>query len=104
VTTVRTSPTAKKPARARTSRKARRWIRFVVLPLALLFVIACGITSYYYVTFSKMIDARLHGEMQRTDPRVFARPFVVRRGQRMTMPQMIDRLNDLGYAQRPKAE
>jgi penicillin-binding protein 1B len=82
----------------------RRWILYGCLPLSLLLVIASGVTSYYYVTFSKMIDARLRGEMERNDPRVFARPFVVRRGQRVTLPQMVDRLNDLGYTQRPKAE
>jgi len=69
-----------------------------------LLVAACAVTGYYYVTFSRMIDARLRGEMERTVPRVFGRPFVVRRGQRVTLPQMVDRLNDLGYAQRPKAE
>ncbi|HEY7055586.1 MAG TPA: PBP1A family penicillin-binding protein, partial [Vicinamibacterales bacterium] len=60
--------------------------------------------GYYYVTFSHMIDARLNGEMQRTDPRVFARPFVVRRGQRLTEAQLIDRLNELGYAHRDRAD
>src|SRR4029453_9175496 len=49
-------------------------------------------------------DARMHGEFQRADPRVFARPFSVRRGQRITLLQTIDRLNELGYAQRPRAQ
>src|SRR5262249_55901628 len=48
--------------------------------------------------------ARMHGEFERTDPRIFGRPFVVRRGQRVTMTQMIERLNDLGYAQRSPVE
>jgi len=106
VSTVRTSSAAKKPARARPAgtRARRRWILYVFLPLSVLLVIACGVTSYYYVTFSRMIDARLHGEMERSDPRVFARPLVVRRGQRLTLQQVVDRLNDLGYAQRPRAE
>jgi penicillin-binding protein 1B len=106
VTTVRSpASTTKKPLRPRRASKARRrWIVYVCLPLSVLVMLACGITSYYYVTFSRMIDARLAGEMERSDPRVFARPFVVRRGQRVTLAQMVDRLNDLGYAQRPKAE
>ena len=49
-----------------------------------------------------MIDARLHGEMQRADPRVFARPFQLRRGQALTPTQIVDRLNDLGYSHRPE--
>jgi penicillin-binding protein 1B len=51
-----------------------------------------------------MIDARLHGEMQRTDPRVFARAFQLRRGQSLTPTQIIDRLNDLGYSHRARTE
>jgi penicillin-binding protein 1B len=60
--------------------------------------------SYYYVVFKKMIDARLSGEMVRTDPRIFGRPFEVKRGQSLTPAQLVDRLNDLGYAHRSKAE
>jgi penicillin-binding protein 1B len=59
-----------------------------------------GVVGYYYVVFSRLIDARIHGEMQRVDPRVFARPFEVRRGQSVTPRQLVDRLNELGYAHR----
>jgi penicillin-binding protein 1B len=72
----------------------------VGIPL-ILFSIVVG---YYYVVFSRMIDARMHGEFLRTEPRIFARPLTVRRGQRVTLQQMIDRLNDLGYAQRSPVE
>jgi penicillin-binding protein 1B len=61
-------------------------------------------TAYYWVVFSRMIDARMSGEMTRTDPRVFARPFELHRGQSLTERQLIDRLNDLGYAHRPRTE
>ena len=40
----------------------------------------------------------------RTLPRVFARPFELRRGQWLSAEQIVDRLNDLGYAERAKAE
>ena len=60
--------------------------------------------GYYYVLFSRMIDARIHGEMQRVDPRVFARPFELHRGQSLTAHQLVDRLNDLGYANRPRPQ
>src|SRR5262245_56875191 len=59
---------------------------------------------YYYISFSRLIDARLHGERDTVFPRVYARPLELRRGQSLTPPQLIDRLNDLSYAQRPKAE
>ena len=37
-------------------------------------------------------------------PRVFARPLELRRGQSMTERQLVDRLNDLGYTQRARAD
>ena len=72
----------------------------VVLPL-LASSLALG---YYYATFSRLIDARLRGEREHTEPRVYARPFELRRGQAMTRRELVDRLNDLGYAERPRVE
>ena len=60
--------------------------------------------GYYYVRFARLIDAQLHGERGRVLPRVLARPLELRRGQSLTEQQLVDRLNDLGYAQRVKAE
>jgi penicillin-binding protein 1B len=71
--------------------------------MAALSALALGVGSYYYVTFARMIDERLHGERMRTLPRVFARPLEIRRGQWLSLPQVVDRLNDLGYAERPQA-
>jgi penicillin-binding protein 1B len=72
----------------------------VFIAAAALFVVTSALTSYYYVTFSQMIDARLHGERDRVLPRVFARPFEIRRGDTLSQKELLDRLNDLGYAQR----
>jgi penicillin-binding protein 1B len=83
--------------------RVRRWQLYLTLAVTIPAIVVSVLIGYYYVTFSRMIDARLHGEVQRTDPRIFARPFVVRRGQRVTMAQMIDRLNELGYAHRDRA-
>ena len=104
--TVRTPPVAAKktPARARIGRFRRRWKLYLSLALTAFLLLFSAVIGYYYVSFSRMIDARLHGEITRTDPRVFARPLTVRRGQRLTEAQLIDRLNDLGYAQRARAE
>ena len=66
-------------------------------------MVLMGVVGYYYVVFSRMIDARIHGEMQRVDPRVFARAFEVRKGQSVSPRQLVDRLNELGYANRPQS-
>ena len=61
---------------------------------------AVAAASYYYVTFSRVVDARLQGERVRALPRVLARPFEIRRGQWLSAERLADRLDDLGYAER----
>ena len=71
---------------------------------AALAILGVGGLTYYYVSFSRLIDARLHGERERTLPRVYARPIVLRQGQAIGLQELIVRLNDLGYAQRGTVE
>ena len=78
--------------------------KYVAISAASLFVIMCALTGYYYVSFSRLIDARLHGERDRVLPRVFARPLEIRRGDNVSQKELLDRLNDLGYAQRTQAQ
>jgi penicillin-binding protein 1B len=78
--------------------------KYTAITAASLFVIAFALTGYYYITFSRMIDARLHGERDRVLPRVFARPLEIRRGDNISQKELLDRLNDLGYAQRTQAQ
>ena len=63
-----------------------------------------GVLAYWWVTFSEPIEARLHGERDRVLPRVYARPLELYRGQAIGERQLVDRLNDLGYAQRARVE
>lgn len=96
---------AKRPEGNRPAAKRRRrgWKFYVFLAIAVPCFLVTAVTLYYYVTFGKLLDARLQGEFQRADPRVFARPFEVRKGQSLTPRQLVERLNDLGYAQRARA-
>ncbi|HEY3885964.1 MAG TPA: transglycosylase domain-containing protein, partial [Vicinamibacterales bacterium] len=107
MTIVRT-PAADKASRPRKStRKALRrrgWKFYVLAGVAAMAVLCSSLTAYYYVVFSRMIDARLSGELRRADPRIFARPFSVQRGERLSLAQMVDRLNELGYTERAPAE
>ena len=82
----------------------RRWVRILAAVAAIPAVAVSFATAYYYVSFSRLIDARLHGERVRVLPRVFARPLELRPGQSLTELQLVDRLNDIGYAQRAKVE
>ena len=79
----------------------KRWVRWTALAAAIPTILLCFATGYYYVRFAHLIDARLHGERDTVLPLVLARPLELRRGQSLTDRGLIDRLNDLGYAQRP---
>jgi penicillin-binding protein 1B len=107
---VGTSVTTSKSAPGKSARRrpvkilGRKWKLYAAVALAGPLLVLSVVLGYYYVVFSRMIEARMHGEMQRVDPRVFARPFEIRRGQSVSPRQLIDRLNELGYANRAHAE
>ncbi len=84
-------------------RRKRRWLRYVVVAFAGPLLLIAAVLGYYYVTLSRVIETRLHGEVERSWPRIYARPLELRAGQSMTADGLIERLNDLGYAGRPQA-
>jgi penicillin-binding protein 1B len=79
-------------------------VKYGLIALAVPALVLSVMFGYYYVAFSRQIEARLHGERERVLPRVFARPLELRRGQSLGAAQIVDRLNDLGYAQRTRVE
>ncbi|NOT26320.1 MAG: transpeptidase-transglycosylase [Acidobacteria bacterium] len=81
-----------------------KWTRYALAAGVLVAILGIGITISFYVSYSRLIDARLHGERERTLPRVFARPLALRQGLPIGQQELISRLNDLGYAQRPEPE
>jgi penicillin-binding protein 1B len=90
------------PARARA--RGRGWKFYVLVGVGVPLAILLIVSTYFYISFSRMIDARLAGETSRADPRIFARAYELRRGQALTPLQIVERLNDLGYSHRAKAE
>jgi penicillin-binding protein 1B len=95
-----------KAVRRRRGRPSGRpvWAQYAFYAAGAFAVLFIGLISYYYVSFSRLIDARLDGETERTLPRVYARPLVLRQGQALGQQELVARLNDLGYAQRAEAE
>ena len=78
--------------------------RPIIIGAAVLAVITVGTLSYLYVSYSRIIEARLHGERDRAVPRVYARPLTLQAGQNLSQTELIARLNDVGYAQRARVE
>jgi penicillin-binding protein 1B len=79
-----------------------RWLRSLLIAAAALGVLTVGTTAYLWVSYGRLIDRRLAGE-QHPVPRIFGRPFEVRVGQGLSPTQFVQRLNDVGYAERQKA-
>ena len=60
------------------------------------------VLTYLWIDYGHRIDRRLGGE-QRPVPRIFGRPFeLAARLRASSQAQLVQRLNDVGYAQRPK--
>lgn len=76
------------------------WWKKALLATGLLFFLAgAGIFVYYYVRFSRIIDARLSGEVFNKSSLVFAAPAMVRVGQAGSPVVLAARLRKARYAE-----
>jgi penicillin-binding protein 1B len=100
-------PAAGRSSGSRASRSRqparRRWLRRLLYVVGAVTLVGLGTFGYLYFSYSRVVDARLNGERERSLPRVFARPMELRRGQALSAQDLVVRLNDLGYAQRAEA-
>jgi penicillin-binding protein 1B len=78
--------------------------RQIKIGLGVTAVVMFGAMIYLYVSYGRIIDARLHGERDRAVPRIFARPLSLQIGQSLSQSELVARLNDVGYAQRTRVE
>ena len=62
------------------ARRKRRWLRYLIAAFAGPLLLIVAVLSYYYVTLSRVIEMRLHGEVERSWPRIYARPLELRAG------------------------
>ncbi len=100
MTPTRSSAKARK---ARRPRRSRFWWKVLAVLVLLPVLAGAAVFGYSYFRFARVIDERLHGQREQSLPRIFGRPMELRRGQWLGERQLVDRLNDLGYAQRDTA-
>src|SRR6187549_3085670 len=91
-----TPPSPRRPVRLRLRFPTSKWGRRVLLAFAAGAVVGFGALAYLWVSYGRMIDAKLGGEM-RPVPRIFGRAFEVRPGQQLSPAQLSQRLVDVGY-------
>jgi penicillin-binding protein 1B len=89
--------------RLRLAGPLRPWVLRALIAFGVVALTGFGVLIYSWVSYGRMIEAKLGGE-QRPVPRIFGRPFELRPGRALSVAQLVQRLNDIGYAQRPKAE
>jgi penicillin-binding protein 1B len=83
---------------------AAGWKRALLAILLVPVIVGSVVLGYYYVQFSRIIEARLHGERDRVIPRVYARPLTLHAGQGLSDSELIARLNDVGYTEKSRVE
>jgi penicillin-binding protein 1B len=59
---------------------------------------------YHTLRFGALIDLKLRGERSERPTWVYARPFEIRKGQRLSATELVGLLNDLGYREDGKLE
>jgi penicillin-binding protein 1B len=77
------------------------WFRIAVLTVGIGAVAVIVFMGLLWVRYGRMIDARLGGEQGKA-PRIFGRPFELQTGRGLNPNQLVQRLNDVGYAERTK--
>ncbi len=65
----------------------------------LLLLIATGITTYYWISYGRMIDLRLSGHIQQTTARIYAAPRRISTGQTLTVAELANHLQRAGYSE-----
>ena len=83
--------------------RRRRRLKMLLTIVGGVAVIFLLLTTFFWIYYARLIDARLAGE-ERPVPRIFGRPFELRAGIGLSPGELEQRLNDVGYAKRPKAE
>jgi penicillin-binding protein 1B len=64
-----------------------------------LVLVAVGISTYYWISFGRMIDQRLAGHIQQTTARIYAGPMAISTGEAMTVTDMANHLQRAGYSE-----
>lgn len=96
------TPSHSQPGRSRPSgskNDSKRSWRKGLLIAGIPVVLGLMFVGYLWTKYATLIDQRLGGE-QRVAPRIFGRAFELHPGQGLTVAQLEQRLNDVGYAAR----
>jgi penicillin-binding protein 1B len=76
------------------------WLGLTVLgTFTFLVAAAIGVGTYYWVTYSRMIDQRLSGHIQQTTARIYSAPLRISSGESFNAAALADHLQRAGYSE-----
>jgi penicillin-binding protein 1B len=64
-----------------------------------LLLVVAGVTTYYWISYGRMIDLRLSGHIQQTTARIYAAPIRISTGEPLTVAELADHLQRAGYSE-----
>jgi penicillin-binding protein 1B len=78
-------------------------VRYALIAATAVVALTVVVLVGLWINYGRQIDRRLAGE-QHAVPGIYGRPFELRPGQALSPAQFVQRLNDVGYAQRETAD
>jgi penicillin-binding protein 1B len=103
----RPEPLKKQAVQPRFRRKSL-WRRVVtprrIAALGILSVLGLGVFTYFYFRYSRLIDAKLRGEVMIRTSGIYAQPRIIKTGQPYSVAEIRAYLTDIGYVEAAKAE
>ena len=73
---------------------------FILIPLAVCFVIAAGVLIYYWTIFSGRIDNLLRGDVFTRSAGIYAAPKQLRPGESISTDELVAYLKRAGYVEK----
>ena len=64
-----------------------------------LLLIVAAVTTYYWISYGRMIDLRLSGHIQQTTARIYAAPMRISAGETLTAGELANHLQRAGYSE-----
>lgn len=76
------------------------WFGLALLGTTVFFLLAAtGVTTYYWVSYGRMIDQRLSGHIQQTTARIYAAPMRISTGEKLSVTDLANHLQRAGYSE-----
>jgi penicillin-binding protein 1B len=64
-----------------------------------LLLVVAAVTTYYWISYGRMIDLRLSGHIQQTTARIYAAPMRISAGETLTAGELANHLQRAGYSE-----